>query len=332
MKHTFSIGLASLALLAPTGASAQAVRLKPAVELGVQLTAVPHDGAGWSALRPLMTINVTTRTAVDVAFDHEIDRSGVQTHDRLSGQVKRVLHGFERGGVFATLGVAVESRAFDYCRNPEFCVDRHFANPSGRQTNLGAHVGVGTEVAVSRRLSIRVDLQLLTGGDDDGWLRSSAGIMVPIGRYSDRAAWRANLETMRGGPLEHVQFRQRVWITNDTGDTIDGEVISRSATTLTVERRGEITAVPASSIRRIDTTDRIRDGIRLGAVIGGASGAVFGVIVGAGLCETTTDCIAYGGLYLGGVGAGLGAIAGAIVDSLRNGRRTISEAPGGRAF
>jgi hypothetical protein len=111
-----------------------------------------------------------------------------------------------------------------------------------------------------------------------------------------------------------------VWITTSDGFRGRGVVTSLSATGMVVTDNGSTTTVPFGDVVKVEkASHRLRNG----TLIGLASGAGFGVMIGALLCEG--DCsagefagisLAAGGLY-GGMGAGIGVGIGALVNAAK---------------
>jgi hypothetical protein len=271
------------------------------------------------AAGPRVTFNLATREAIEAGFHGDLDRSGWLRRDLVYVQAKHALHLFDGGAVFATGGLAVERRAADL---PPSLFSPGY---STREISAAPLFGAGVELELGRRLSVRGDLQFVM--TDDGYVRGSAGIGIPLGRYADRAAWHASRAAVAGGPLEHVRLGQRVWVTTRDGAVVEGDVAERSGAALTLVSGGARTDVAVSDIQRIETTDRIVDGLGWGALAGGVAGGVLGGLYGKFLCESDPDCPVQVAFGLGGIFAAFGALGGAVGDSLRAGRRDLYVAP-----
>lgn len=317
--------LATLAamLATPPASSAQTPRLAPAVELGAGAMFGVRTGGGLTAAGPRVTAHFSPRAAIEAGFDAQLDRSGFRRRDVFHVQGRRTLHQFDGGSIFGTAGLAFQRVTFE--QQPEF----GFPGFTRHEPQFGPIAGLGVEFAVARYLGIRGDFQFVV--TEDSFLRGGLSVSVPIGGYPDRTAWRASRDAVRGGPLEATRLGQRVWATTREGRIVSGDVAGRSAASLTILADGTRTDVAISDIQRLETSDGILDGAAIGTLSGGIPGAVFGGLLGAALCETDDNCALEAGLLIGALGAGLGALAGAIVDSLHVGRRTLYERPGAPA-
>lgn len=319
MTRALIVGWMAAALCHPLVVSAQPPGAKPVIEVGTGLTVADRDTGTWTSLGPRLSLNLRPRTALDVAADWEPRRGGPAHRDAVSVQIRQAVHLLQRGEIFVTAGLVRESVTFTEAwtgPSPRF---------GSRRTNTGVQFGVGAQVELARRLAVRGDVQFVM--HDDAFVQSTVGVTVPIGRYPDRAAWAAD-RAAAGGPLESLRPGQHVWVTTADGTTLEGDVTSRSGSVLTLRRGPTTSRVAAADIRRLDTTDRIRDGLLTGAGVGAASGAVFGILLGAALCESGGHCALEGGLIVGAVGGAAGAVAGALIDSLRVGRRPVYAAHG----
>jgi hypothetical protein len=234
-------------------------------------------------------------------------------------QARRTLHLLDRGAVFATGGVAIERESIPI--RPD--VDR--PGFTAHETNAGPMLGAGVEVELAPRLALRADAQFVMAGS--GFFRGMVGVSVPLQPYPDRAAWRRERRPAAGEPFAGTRLGQRVWLTTTDGRVVGGDVADRSSSRLSILANGRRTEVAAADVRRLETTDRLRNGIVIGTLTGGLSGGVLGGWLGALLCETDDNCALVAGLVFGGIGAGIGALAGAVADSLHAGRRTLYERP-----
>jgi hypothetical protein len=78
-----------------------------------------------------------------------------------------------------------------------------------------------------------------------------------------------------------------------------------------------------SEVARVETTDRLREGLIYGSTIGAAAGAVFGVAAVRALCDFDCPGVVPG---TAGLGALIGLAIGVTSDSLRIRRRTVFDA------
>ncbi len=121
-----------------------------------------------------------------------------------------------------------------------------------------------------------------------------------------------------------VHRGQRVWITTDDGVVHSGRVDAVALDTVKVIDGSRATVVSTADVRRVETTDSLKEGMVQGGVLGGVAGGVFGVVVGGALCEGT--CPGYQtafGLLGAAAGAGVGVLTGAALDALVPGRRIV---------
>jgi hypothetical protein len=98
------------------------------------------------------------------------------------------------------------------------------------------------------------------------------------------------------------------------GSQTTGRFVGATRTLLTLKtREGRSLDVPLDRVRRVSVDDPVRDGVLMGAGIGGGSG----IVTALALCGTY-DGNCDGGaatLLMGAIGAGVGAAIGAIADS-----------------
>jgi hypothetical protein len=125
-------------------------------------------------------------------------------------------------------------------------------------------------------------------------------------------------------PWAELDAGERAWVTTADGREVDGEVVGRTAATLTLRTPTATVSFTADDVRAIDTTDPIRNGTVLGAKIGGLGAIAPAVLVTGLLCVLEDGCSAsevlgVNGLLIG-MGLGIGAATGALADSLRERR------------
>jgi hypothetical protein len=149
--------------------------------------------------------------------------------------------------------------------------------------------------------------------------RFSGGLVVPLRPYAPEPGRLAP-----SVPWARLDAGDRAWVTTSDGREVDGEVIGRSAATLTLRTRSGMVAVSADVVRAIDTTDPIRDGTVIGAKIGALGALVPAVFATLLYCSLEENCgggevVWINGMLIG-MGVGVGAATGALADSLREGR------------
>jgi hypothetical protein len=133
------------------------------------------------------------------------------------------------------------------------------------------------------------------------------------------------------GPTPRVRPGQMIWVTTSDGRELSGSVRSVSASVLEMTGPGGELSIPLRDVRMIEAGDSMKNGVRNGAIIGGASlGIYFGLLSYGLRCErdcgadysSTRDTI--GAVAFGaGAGAGAGALVGLLVDHLRKGRQVV---------
>jgi hypothetical protein len=101
---------------------------------------------------------------------------------------------------------------------------------------------------------------------------------------------------------------------------------------LRIDTAAAIESIRADEFRRFQGRDGVGNGIRNGIIAGAAAGAGFGIFVSRVFCETD-DCLAQLGrdwpavLFLSGIGAGIGAVAGWAIDASLDGRPVYGRQP-----
>jgi hypothetical protein len=97
-----------------------------------------------------------------------------------------------------------------------------------------------------------------------------------------------------------------VWITDAQGREVKGRIRDLGPSALTLDGTGTIAADAVQLI-----TERLDRPIGKGALWGLATGAVVGAVSGATADEETGFWMLVGAVFYGGIGAGVGALAGA---------------------
>jgi len=120
-----------------------------------------------------------------------------------------------------------------------------------------------------------------------------------------------------------------VWVTTMDGVEHTGEVSALSADQVSLVTRTGTLALPFARIMRIERPDPRTNGLVKGALIG--AGSMFGLALLSGLFGGADEAPEVGaGLLLTGIGAGAGALIGAGLDALVQGRVVAFEAPATR--
>jgi hypothetical protein len=118
----------------------------------------------------------------------------------------------------------------------------------------------------------------------------------------------------------------RVWVRTADGRELEGSVVSMSPAEVVLRTGTTLQAIPIVTVRRIEIGDSLVNGIRNGAITGGAVLGGIAAFFSYALCEIPDGCFPQDLppiLLLTGMGAGAGIAAGALVDYLIEGRRTV---------
>jgi hypothetical protein len=315
LRYTVALAVA-LALAGGVPAWAQ-TSTKPIVEVGGEFSAGPGADGDWQALGARIGVNFDARTALEVSVAPQLNRDHFTRVDYGFVQLKRSLHAFDRGSLFGTLGISQSKQDFSREYSDPF--------PDSYPTNYswGPSFGFGAEVEVAPYLGLRGDVQYVLS--QDSLLRFVGSATVPMGRYRDRSRALDPPELV-ASPAGRVRLGQTVWVTSAGGSEVKGEVVARSLQGLTIRHAFGSVAVSMPDIQKIEVTDGLGDGIAVGAITGGITGGVLGWLGGGAWCEGGAECQAFSSLLIGGLGTGVGALAGAIVDSFRDTRRPLFDA------
>jgi hypothetical protein len=275
------------------------------VDVGVS----PHDDGGWSSVAPRVTAAIDGRTALEVVFAPELERSGFSTVDYTLLSVRRAFVQSAATVVTGSAGVSISRRRTNFVGY----------GLSPFETVVGPVIGFAVEHRVAPLLALRAGADFVMGAL--ALLRIGGGVTVPIGGHYAPAA--PSLADTSGGRLPAVRVGQTIWIIDAEGVTHQGELASSRADSLTLTTRAGATTIAASDIRRIERPDSLRNGLAIGTASGAIPGAVFGAIIGNLLCEESGGCAVVGALAFGGIGAGIGALTGLLIDSFRDGRQVV---------
>jgi hypothetical protein len=316
-----------LLALTATAATAQIVVARPAIEAGFRAAAVAAPSTSGFGGGPHVTWNLNPRTSVEVSADfRSSDDNGFTTARQTLGfvQLKRSVHESPGGRLFLTLGglAGSERRA----TSPLVFIRVNSGVVPAPQTVShrgigGFSIGAGYDRALSSHLSFSAETQLLVM--DRVGVRALVGFSTPLGAYRLRRETAAPSNAKLSG----VHTGDTAWVTMSDGTMWKGRVAGISTTQIELAQAGVVTPLSIERVRKIETTDRITDGLKRGVIVGALSGipVTFAVI---STCGSDDECTYYAGLFgvvWSGVGAGVGSVIGALADSLHEGRRTVYE-------
>jgi hypothetical protein len=288
---------------------------RPIAELGIHGAlgaAGPVSSAG-----PHVVVNFGPRTSVEFSVDRQIRRNDT-VRDHVYVQLRQTLVHLDRGAFFATVGGlrVTERETFRYSQ-----YGAPFPDITYRDQGGGIITGIGVDRAIAPFAAIRAEAQIILA-EPGIFARLDGGLSVPIGRYAA-----APPPYPLPVSIARLATGQTVWVTTSGGMEVKGTVGARSEDGLTIRHRGGATRLALSEIVLIEAPDSLLNGTVIGAASGGISAGVFGLLLGAVLCEGEAAACALGGaMVLGGAGAGIGAVAGAITDSFVEGRQVVFRA------
>jgi len=317
MRRSWLLSLVFVTGVAVCDASAQTAA--PLVELGVDVSGTIARGVQQG---PRLVVNFDGRNAVQLTVSFQKlspwdDLAERKTDDYLA-TYRRLVHADGPVRVSATLGGGLE-------RTVIFVPAITFGNPPVTfPASRGVHVrplfttGAAVDLRLWSRAAIVLESSFVLTGRLDG--RFSAGLVVPMRSYPARDRLATSV------PWAELDAGDRAWVTTGDGREIDGEVVGRSAATLTLRTPTGTMSLTADDVRAIDTTDPIRNGIKLGSIIGSLAAILPSIGAAALVCldQPRAECgvgerLSVGALLMG-TGAGVGAAAGALADSLRERR------------
>lgn len=310
-----AVGVAGgVALAGPIDAVAQNAPA-PVVSLGGDLSFGP-DGEGVGPhvglrLGPRLAVDVSPRTALDVSLAYALDHSGFAHVDYLFVDLRRSLVSSGRSEVFGTLGVAHSTRVID-----DESFREQFPQFATNDYSIGPSIGIGTMVRVAPRLQLRAAAQFVWS--EESTLRFVGGATVPVGGHPPLVGERPPAPDLRAAALRPLRPGQTVRVVLDDGREVAGQVVSLTTDSATIRSGRGAAAIAASSVRRVDVPDTLHSGIAIGALAGGGAGGVFGFYAGLGICESDVPCATIMSLLFGGMGAGVGALSGAVADSFHD--------------
>jgi hypothetical protein len=315
MRQPLILGVLFLAGIAARDASAQSAA--PPVEIGVDasttLTSDP-PGLQWG---PRLAINFDGHNAIQ--FTTSLQRISPQAGlyqietDLYLAAYRRLVHATGPIRVYATLGGGIErtvivTPAVTFGNSPVT-----FPSTRGTEVLPAFTTGAAVNLQLGRRAAIVLESSFVLSDTLGG--RFSGGLVVPIGSYPGGPGRLAS-----SVPWAKLDPGERAWVTTADGREVDGEVVDRSAARLILRTRTGRSTFTADDLRAIDTTDPIRNGTIIGAAVGGAGMVVPSIFATLIVCSEETcgpaDVFWINGALIG-MGAGIGAAAGAMIDSLR---------------
>lgn len=318
MHRSLIWALALVAGVAVCDASAQSAA--PPAELGLEVAALVPNING-PQLGPRLVVNFDGRTSVQFMASFQklsrLDDSARSKTDAYLVAYRRLVHTDGPVRVFATIGggltrtfIVTDPQTFG---NPPIT----FAATSGAEVLPAFTTGAAIDFRLPGRAAIVLESAFVLR--DTLGARFSGVLVVPVGSNRSRPERLAS-----SVPWAELDAGDRAWVTTGDGREVDGEVVWRTAGTLTLRTRTGMAAFAAGDVREIDTTDPIRNGTVLGLKIGTFGAIVPAFFVTLLFCSLDDGCSA--GEILGvnslffGIGAGVGAATGALTDSLRERR------------
>jgi hypothetical protein len=315
----------SLVAAAPHVAGAQGL-FGPGVEVGMDFGAGMADGDSAErrgTIGPRVTLHLAPRNALVFFGDAASSRVGERSWYRtqlFGAQFRRAI--YESGG-FTFNGVAGMGAA----RHEEFTAafpsvgrdNQPIIIPESHETSTSPMVqfGVNLEQRLAERLSIRGEF-LMVGAEDASEYRLQAGFSVPLRPYSST---RTSVSTAYGStPL---RTGQRLWVTSQDGQETSGKISAIDANRIEVATSGGRVSLARSDIRQIAVADGLANGTLIGASIGAASFGAFVSWLNVALCESDSCNSVAPALVGGAYGAAIGGVAGALIDSLIDGRKIV---------
>ncbi|HSL22693.1 MAG TPA: hypothetical protein VK886_14260 [Vicinamibacterales bacterium] len=317
MRLSMTVALAFVTGVAVCDASAQSAA--PSVELGLDVSALLVADPNGLHGGPRLVAHFNGRDALQFTASLQKlspwDDARKKT-DLYLAAYRRLVHAAGPVRVSATLGGGLERTVI--VTPPVTFGNPPITFPSTR----GAEVlpvfttGAAIDVRVGSRAAIVLESSFILTDRLGG--RLSTGLVVPVGSYPPRDRLASSV------PWAELDAGERAWVTTADGREADGEVVSRSAATLTLRTRTGIVSFTADDLRAIDTTDPIRNGTVLGAKIGGLGAIAPSVLITGLFCTLEDGCsvgeVLWVNAFLIGMGTGVGAATGALADSLRERR------------
>jgi hypothetical protein len=323
MIRFLRLGLVLLSALPAREAAAQSAA--PPVELGFDASALATNDRGGFGRGPRLIVNLDGRNAIELTASLQpLSLSGAMEKretDRYLVAYKRVVHAAGRARVFATVGGGIERTVRSV---PGFTGPGPspvpFPPSTTREVLPTFTVGSGIDLRIGRRVAVVLASSFLLSDRFAG--RLSGGLLVPLGAYPEPSD-----PLGASVPWAPLSEGDRAWVVTSDGREVTGEVVVRSAARLGIRTERGLASFAADEIRAIDATDRIGDGVVLGATIGGVGAVAPAVLVTYLICALEEECgvrdvLAVNALFVG-MGIGIGAAVGALTDSLREGRAPL---------
>ena len=313
------LALILVASLGVRDASAQSA--SPTVEVGLDLSAslIPDQGGFHGG--PRVVVNFDGRNAVQVTAGLQKlstwSNFAQKKTDLYRAAYKRLVYAGSPVRVSTLLGGGLERTVIvtpaTTFGNPPVT----FPSTRGVQVLPAVTGGAAIDFRLGRRAAVVFESSFVLTDTFDG--RLSAGLLVPIGSYPPHPG---RLEA--SVPWAELDAGERAWVTTGDGREVNGEVVSRSASTLTLRTIAGAVTFGAADVRAIDTTDPIRNGTLRGLIIGGLGGLVPAIFGSFLVCAFEEECgpadvVLINALFVG-MGTGIGATTGALVDSFKEGR------------
>ena len=318
MRRPLILALGLLASVAVRVASAQSVA--PPVEVGLDVSALLVANGSHLQRGPRLVVNFDGRNAMQFTANLQKlaeweDTAQIET-DLYIAAYRRLVYAGGPVRAFATFGGGLERTLI--VTRPVTFGDPPVTFPSTRGVEVlpAVTTGVGIDFRLARRAAIFLESSFVLTERLNA--RFSGGLIVPVGSYPAQARLAPTV------PWAKLDAGERAWVTTDGGREVDGEVVTRSVNTLTLRTlAGTVLSFGADDIRAIDTTDPIRNGTMLGLKIGGIGAIAPAVLISLLFCaleDCSTQDVVQVNAFLIGIGAGIGAAAGALTDSLRERR------------
>lgn len=329
---TSKTSILSLAFVTAVGVrDAVAQSAAPSVELGLDISATLVPESSGLQRGPRLVVNLDGHNALQFTANLQAlspwEDAAERDTDLYLAAYRRLLHAAGPLRVAATLGGGVErtvitTPAVTFGRPPVT-----FPASRGVQLRPAFTTGAAIDLRLGRRAAIALESSFLLTDRIGG--RLSGGLLVPLRPYSAGPSRLAS-----SVPWAELDAGERAWITTAAGREVQGEVVGRSAATLTLRTGTGVLSFTADEVHAIDTTDPIRNGAVLGAKIGGIGALGLSISMTVLVCTYLEECsageVAGINTLLAGMGTGVGAVTGALVDSLRE-RRVPMYRRGGSA-
>ena len=315
MRRSWVLALAFVSGVAVRDADAQTAA--PPVELGLDVSA--HVSRGGFHQGPRLVVNFDGRNSLQITASLEKlsshDDARIKT-DWYVAAYKRLVFAAGPVRVSTTLGGGLERTVIVTFPTTFGDPPVTFAGSRGVEFRLAVTSGGAIDFRLGSRAAIVLESSVVVTEVLNA--RFAGGLIVPIGPYSSGP--RRLASTVPWAKLDAGEF---AWVTTADGCEIEGEVVGRSAATLSLRTPAGLVALAADDVRAIDTTDPIRNGTVLGMKVGGLGSLALSIPVTLLYCAFEGcdggDVLIINGAFIA-MGAGVGAATGALADSLRERR------------